>query len=154
MQRLLPDHLPAMIAALDGAGASSYVCLASVHGYSASEIRAAWDADSAVHFADDPHAPRLLLSVDAVDRANSHARVQFFGEAALTATTGLAEFMGRLRSALGVARLCSHIFAGEAAAAALLRALGFTQEARFREHVFMNGAYHDVLVFGWDGSTP
>jgi hypothetical protein len=149
MHRLVPDHLPGLIAAFDGAAASSYVCLASVHGYSASELCAAWDQGSAAHFADDPAAPRLLLSVDGVDRAHGHARVQFFGG---PASAPLAGFVAGLRAALGVDRLCSYIFASETREAELLRGLGFAEEALFREHVYLNGAYRDVVVYGCNGA--
>lgn len=146
MHRLAPAHLPGLIAAFDGASLSSYVTLASTHGYSVSELHVAFEEGSVVHFADDPAKPGLLLSVDTVDRDNGHARVQLCGG---PAAAQLAPFLASLRRRLGVPRLCSYLFPEEEREAALLASLGFEPEARLREHVFVKGAYRDLVVYGW-----
>ncbi|MFG2604634.1 GNAT family N-acetyltransferase [Streptomyces sp. NPDC048514] len=40
------------------------------------------------------------------------------------------------------------IFAHNEASLALTRGLGFTEEGRFREHVFFAGRYHDLVMMG------
>jgi RimJ/RimL family protein N-acetyltransferase len=52
------------------------------------------------------------------------------------------------RAQLGLRRIWLRVVAYNDAAIKLYRGAGFVEEGRLVQHVFRNGAYHDVLVYG------
>ncbi|WP_426103512.1 GNAT family N-acetyltransferase [Massilia sp. TSP1-1-2] len=151
MKRLLPEHLPQLLAQPTFSARSSYVALASAFGNSRSELDAVLAQDDSMQFVDDECAPALLLSLHAVDRVQGHARVQLHGKDERGA---LPAFLQRLSSQFALTRLYSYVFPHETTEIAQLRALGFVPEACFRQHLFVDGAYADLQVFGLVTDTP
>jgi hypothetical protein len=144
MKRLSAEHLPKLIEKYKGNQACSYFCLSSVHGYSESELVELLASGAGVQFADDEEAPSTLVSLEAVDREQGHARVQVRGAGCAT----LKPFFANLMTSLGLQRLYSFVFPAEHEESRLLASLGFVREAVFREHVYIDGAYRDVVVYG------
>lgn len=144
MKRLSEEHLPHLIEKYKGIRTSSYFCLPSVHGYSESELAELLSSGAGVQFADDVDNPSMLVSVEVIDRAQGHARVQFHG----AGCDELKSFLDNLMISLGIQRLYSYVFPVENKENHLLLSLGFDREAVFREHVFVNGEYMDVIVYG------
>ncbi|WP_426207494.1 GNAT family N-acetyltransferase [Massilia sp. TWP1-3-3] len=151
MIRLGPQHLPQLLVQSAPGADSSYVALASSFGNSVSELDAILSDAQNLQFIDDACEPPLLLSVHAVDQIQGHARIQVHGSDTRGA---LAAFLQRLSEQLQVTRLYSYVFPHEAAEVALLEALGFTQEACFRDHLFINGTYADLCVYGRVEAAP
>ncbi len=147
MKRLSAEHLPTLIEKYKGQQASSYFCLSSVHGYSESELVELLASGMSVQFADDEASPSTLVSLEAVDYEQGHARVQVRGTGCAT----LQAFLANLMTSLGLQRLYSFVFPTEDDEGRLLSALGFVREAVFREHVYIDGAYRDVIVYGLIG---
>ena len=51
---------------------------------------------------------------------------------------------------LALRRLWLRVAAFNAAAIALYERAGFEQEGRMPRHAYRNGAFHDVLIYGWE----
>lgn len=150
MKRLSAEHLPRLVEKYKDIRTSSFFYLSSVHGYSESELAELLSSGAVVQFADDETNPTMLVSVEAVDRAQGHARVQFHGGGCYA----LKSFLENLMISLGIQRLYSYVFPVEHEESRLLSSLGFAREAVFRQHVFINGEYMDVVVYGliWEAA--
>lgn len=125
---------------------SSYFFLSSLHGNSRSEYAAMLD-DQTTRQLIDP-ASGVLLSIHAVDLQQGHARVQL---CLAHGAVDLGAFLQATMIALQVTRLYSYLFADELCERQALLSMNFVQEAVFRQHVFLQSRYQDVLVFGLIG---
>jgi len=62
-------------------------------------------------------------------------------------------FIQQLLETYGLDQLSSYVFVHDTNEIRLLTALGFAQQATFRDHVFINGHFQDVLVYSYQGGA-
>lgn len=137
------DHV---LAHYQGLQQRSYFYLSSLHGYSRSELLAMLDDGDARQWIS--RSPEFLVSVHGVDQAQGHARIQLFSR---DQSVDLGAAVPAMMRSLRVTRLYSYVFPDEVLEQSSLTAMGFEREAVFRSHVFKNGLYQDVLVYGLTG---
>lgn len=140
-----PNDIPWLINHFRHRQQSSFLALSSIHGFSESELKVvlAGDHNTYVSAADERN---FILSVQDVDIEHGQARMQFFcADESSTASLG---FLNSFMKQHNLKRLTSFVFANEEKEISLLTALGFCQEAVFRQHVFLSGSYMDVIVYG------
>lgn len=119
--------------------------LASVHGFSVSELEVSISDYDAIYYCDDIQTPNALVSITCVDRAQETAQMQLCGE--LGQDASMFNFL-KVKEKFQVRRLYSFVFPWETLEISSLIKLGFHQEAVFREHVYIDGKYQDLLVYG------
>lgn len=124
---------------------SSYVALSSIHGYSESELRAELSNAFPIQVTDSAESGGVILSVYDIDAVLEQARIQLCAE---QSSIEIAGFLRDIMGTHGIRRLYSYVFPHEDHEIDILTALGFVREAVFREHIFLAGAYVDVVVYG------
>ena len=145
MRPATPNDIPWIVERYRNRSDSSYVLLSSIHGYSKSELRSMLSEASSMYVMKDADTEGLLLSVHDVDTKHGQARVQLCVE---RAGDELAVFLQHLMQIHGIRKLTSYVFPHEDREIRILTGLGFIREAVFREHIFLAGAYSDVVVYG------
>jgi hypothetical protein len=128
---------------------SSLVLLASIFGFSESEFRV-WLHSNALYL-DQKNDDSLLIHVVEIDKHIGTARIGLCAERGYPAEGG---FLRQCLSVFHVPRLLCNVFEEEGTEMRLLGQAGFQREAVFREHVFAQGGYRNVLVYGRCEVTP
>lgn len=117
--------------------------LASIFGYSRSELDVSLQEDGLVWYRTSPG--HLLLQLASVDVEQAIGRVQLWGRGDVDdLLKGLKSLEGQYR----LDRLCSYVFPWEQDEMDTLQAAGFAHEATYRQHVYVRGCLQDLLVFG------
>lgn len=147
MQRMTSGDLDQVVDHYRGMMHRSYFYLPSLHGNSRSEFHVMLEDATARQWIS--RAPAFLMSVHEIDTVQDHARIQL---CCRDAAIDLGADMPKLIGMLQVKRLYSYLFPDEVAEQISLSRMGFEREAVFRHHVFMNGGYVDVLVYGLTGA--
>ncbi len=124
----------------------SYFLLGSIHGYSISEIKVILDTSSEYHYLDTKKEPRVLVSVFDVDQTQKHARIQICAIEILD--VNIAGFIKQIKQSYQLQRLYSYVFPDEEIEISCLESAGFIYEAVFRQHIYVDGRYRDLLVYG------
>lgn len=124
----------------------SYFLLGSLHGYSISELKIIMQSQTGCQYLNAEKQPDVLLSVFDVDQSQEHARIQLY--AIKRVEIDLTGFMQELKSLYQLKRLYSYVFPEEEIEISCLESAGFLYEAVFRQHVYVDGRYRDLLVYG------
>lgn len=122
---------------------SSFVALSTIHGYSASELEQILSGPNHSMFQQAGEGT-LLLSVHDLDAEGGQARIQL---CACEHSKVPSLFLHMLMKQHNLKKLSSFVFPEETHEQSILKAIGFSQEAVFREHVYMAGSFRDLLVF-------
>ncbi|MEB0140416.1 MULTISPECIES: hypothetical protein [unclassified Undibacterium] len=130
----------------------SYFLLKSLHGFSASEMQESLDDSHTLHFLEQAGERPTLLSLGQFDRQQGNMQLQLCGRLAQPELA--RHHLRAIQAGSGIARVYSFLFEHETAEAQSLLQLGLHAEARLREHLFVNGRYHDLLVFGCVEPVP
>jgi hypothetical protein len=121
----------------------SFVVLASLYGYSRTELDCELSVEGNGLYVDD--GANLLIRICDVDLEQASLRVQFCGE---DQPGRVDTALRRLCSGMGIERIYSYLFPWEAREIALLAGLGFAREAVLREHVQLRGRLCDIEIYG------
>jgi len=123
---------------------SSFVVLASSLGFSASELKASL-FKSPVMYVNHSNESGVLLSLHDIELNLGTARIQLCAESSHEAPS---MFLNHMMQTQKIRRLISYVFPFESVEIEILNKLGFVFETIFREHVFFDGIYQDILVYG------
>lgn len=143
MRAAIPADLNALAALSDEVSQHSFMVLASLYGYSRSELDCELSAPGSGIYVDD--RTQLLVRIADVDPEQASLRVQFCGEGNAKDVGGA---LRQLYSGLGVERIYSYLFPWELREIGLLTSLGFAREAVLREHVQFKGQLRDIEIYG------
>lgn len=124
----------------------SYFLLSSVHGFSMSELQVSIDDPAVFQYLDATGEECTLVSFMSIDRLQGVAQIQICGEC--RQPFGIQNQIRKFRENTGVRRLYSYVFPWEVQEIQNLKSLGFQHEAVFREHIYIDGKYRDIWVFG------
>lgn len=149
MRRATEHDIPWILDSYRERANSSLVVLASIFGFSESEFRV-W-LNSNTLYLDQENEAGLLIHVVELDRSMGTARI---GLCAGRGYQAGGEFLREWLGTFHVPRLLCNVFEDEEAEMRLLGQAGFRREAVFREHVFAQGRYRNVLVYGRCEAAP
>jgi hypothetical protein len=144
MKAVTRDHAVLLAERLRQRSGSSYMTLLSSHGFSLTEVAVLLGQAKSSYMrmtADEC----LLLSLFDLDTTSRQARLQLCSAGNPVPPVAFVDQLVRQNA---LARIVSHVFADEYVEIALLQAMGFQQEAVFREHLYTNGGHQDVIVYG------
>lgn len=143
MRAARPADLDTLAVRLGEVSQHSFVVLASLYGYSRTELDCELSAEGNGLYVDD--GEKLLTRICDVDLEQASLRVQFCGEAQADRVDAA---LRRLCAGMGIERIYSYLFPWEAREIALLAGLGFSREAVLREHVQFKGQLCDIEIYG------
>jgi len=149
MKQITADMMPHLIAQFPQKQMSSFIALTSIYGYSQSEWVAIADSAPNIYISDHPGQSQLLALYD----VNPHHRTARIQLCASTNSCPPNLFIQQLLETYGLDQLSSYVFVHDTNEIRLLTALGFAQQATFRDHVFINGHFQDVLVYSYQGGA-
>lgn len=148
MHRLTAHRLTDLVNRFRPAAGRSLFALTSRFGNSQSELeRMVADANCQLYV---DTADRFLMHVAHIDPKQSIAHVQFCGVGEFDS---ILDFLVALSHEYVLDKIYSFVFSSEVDEIGLLMRLGFAHEAVFREHLYLNGEYRDIEIYGRLGMT-
>jgi len=143
MNKLLPTDVSWLNKHFSQRNHSSFVTLSSVYGYSESELVSLFSIENNSMFCST--SGDMLLSVHADDAPHSQVRIQLCVNKRVGDEYQVLEaYLNKMNAN----KLYSYVFPTEVAEIDVLQSLGFIKEVVFREHVFLEGSYIDIIVYG------
>jgi hypothetical protein len=140
-----------------GGGSNSYALLNSMLGYSLSELKSEYGSRNPAlpkeWIVEDEGGPLALVRLGPEDLISKTLRIQPFlisTEQAGRESVGrcMSDMIDQVRLYANTSRFYSFLLEPENAERQVLENNGFSLEAVLRSHVYVQGAYRNLLVFG------